>query len=236
MSSDPQVVLITGAAGGLGQVVARVFAKAGANLALTDQKPERLESLRQTIGIDSGRCLIRAADITKQSEAKALCAAVDAAFGRIDVLLNLAGGFRMASVDETSEEAWDFLINLNARSVYNLAVATVPYMKRQRRGAIVNVASRVALHGEAKLGAYAAAKAAVVRLTESMAAELLDHNVRVNCVMPSVLDTAANRQAMPDADPSKWVTPESVAEVLLFLASSAARDISGAAIPIYGRA
>jgi NAD(P)-dependent dehydrogenase (short-subunit alcohol dehydrogenase family) len=236
MSGDSQVVLITGASGGLGHVAARSFAKSGYRLALTDQKIERLESLQKSLALPADRCLIHAADITQQAEAKTLCAAIDAAFGRIDAVLSIAGGFRIASLAETSEETWDFLFNLNARTVYNLAVAVVPYLKRQRSGTIINIASRAALHGDANVGAYAASKAAVIRLTESLAAELLDSGVRVNCIMPSIIDTAANRQAMPDADPTKWVTPESIAEVLLFLASPAARDISGASIPIYGRA
>lgn len=234
--SDPQVVLITGAAGGLGQVVARAFAKSGALLALTDQKTERLEGLRQSIGIESGRCFIRAADITKQGEAKELCAAIDAAFGRIDVVLNLAGGFRMAPVAETSEDDWDFLFNLNARTVYNMAVAVVPQLRRQKRGVILNVAARTGLRGDAGVGVYSATKSAVIRLTESLAAELLESGVRVNCILPSIIDTPMNRQNMPQADPNKWVAPESLADVLLFLASSAARDISGASIPVYGRA
>lgn len=236
MSSEPQVVLITGAAGGLGQVVARAFAKSGALLALTDQKTERLEGLRQSVGIESGRCFIRAADITRQAEAKDLCAAVFAAFGRIDVVLNLAGGFRMGQVAETSEADWDFLFNLNTRSVYNMAVAVVPTLRQQKRGVIVNVAARTALRGDAGFGVYAATKSSVIRLTESLAAELLDVGVRVNCILPSIIDTPTNRQNMPQVDPNKWVAPESLAEVLLFLTSAAARDISGAAIPVYGRA
>lgn len=234
--SAGKVVLITGSSGGLGHVLARSFAAAGYTLALTDQKNEKLEALRSSLGLAADRCLIRAADITHQAEAKALCAAVDAAFGRIDVLLNVAGGFRMGPLAETSEADWDFLFNLNTRTVYNLSVAAVPYFKRQQSGSIVNIASRASIHGDANLGAYAASKAAVVRLTESLAAELLDSGIRVNCVMPSTIDTPMNRQAMPDADPKKWVTPESIAEVLLFLASPSARDISGASIPIYGRA
>lgn len=245
MDNDKErpVVLITGAAGGLGQAVARMFAAHGAALALTDANAARLATLGKELeplvapeGAGMDRIFLRAADLTHLEETKALARAVDATWGRIDVVLHLAGGFRAGRVHETPAETWEFLFSLNAQSVHHLAVAVVPIMERQRKGVIIHVASRAALHGEAGLGVYAAAKAAVMRLTESMAAELFDSGIRVNCVLPSILDTPANRKAMPDADPTKWVAPESLAQVLLFLSSQAARDISGAAIPVYGKA
>lgn len=236
VEKDPQVVLITGSTGGLGQSVARAFAATGARLFLTDRLMDRLEAQRGELGLDASRCALHVCDITRRDESQGLGAAVAAAFGRLDVAIHLAGGFKMGPVHETSEETWNFLFDLNARSVANLAAGIVPTLLKQGHGAIVHVGARPALQGAAGVGVYAASKAAVVRLTESMAAELLGKGIRVNCVLPSTIDTPANRLAMPDVDPKKWVTPDSIAEVLLFLASTAARDISGAAIPVYGRA
>jgi NAD(P)-dependent dehydrogenase (short-subunit alcohol dehydrogenase family) len=156
-------------------------------------------------------------------------------FGRIDVLCNLAGGFRMgAPVHETSDKDWDFLFNLNARTVLNMAKAVVPGMIKSGGGKIVNVGAYAAQKGAARMGAYIASKSAVIRLTETMAAELREQNINVNCVLPTIIDTPENRAAMPDADPRKWVAPQDLAAVVLFLASDAARAIHGAAIPVTG--
>jgi len=235
MNQEQEVVLITGAAGGLGPAVARAFAASGASLALCDLNAQGLIKLGQELEAGATRCLLRPTDLTRADDAKALCAEVAAAFGRIDAAVHLTGGFRASPVHETSEENWDFLFNVNTRSAYNLAAGVVPIMVKQRHGSILYVGSRAALAGPAGIGVYAAAKAALVRIAESMAAELLESGVRVNCVLPSTIDTPANRRAMPQADPGKWVSPESLAKVLRFLASPAARDISGAAIPVYGR-
>ena len=158
-----------------------------------------------------------------------------AELGRIDVLVNIAGGFRMGPVHETPAETWDLMMDLNARTVFNMAHAVVPGMIQRGGGRIINISSRGGLSGGAGIGVYAAAKAAVLRLSESMAAELREHRINVNCVLPSIIDTPQNRQAMPTADFATWVQADSLAEVIVFLASPGARDISGAAIPVYGR-
>lgn len=235
MQFDKKVVLITGAAGALGRAVVRAFADQGALLALTDANRERLALVRSELGLSPERCHIHQADLTHLEEATAFARATEQALSRIDVVVHVAGGFRMGDAHETSETDWDFLMDLNARSAFNLAHGVVPIMKKQGSGAIVHIGSRAALKGDAHTGIYAASKAALVRLSESMAAELLDSGIRVNCVLPSTIDTEANRKSMPKADPSKWVAPESIAGVILFLCSPAARDISGAAIPVYGR-
>jgi NAD(P)-dependent dehydrogenase (short-subunit alcohol dehydrogenase family) len=165
-------------------------------------------------------------------------AAVDQAigrFGRIDVLCNLAGAFRMGSpVHETSAEDWNFLVDVNARSLLNTARAVVPRMLAAGGGRIVNVGAYAAQKGAANMGAYVASKSAVIRLTEAMAAELRSHNINVNCVLPTTLDTPENRAAMPQADPRRWVAPEDLAEAIAFLASDAARAVHGAALPVTG--
>lgn len=232
-----RVVLLTGATGGLGPAVCRAFAAEGTRLALTARSRARLDALAAELALPPERLVLLPADLADPASVEALAASTVERFGRIDVLLNLAGGFYAGTpVHETPLEVWQQQFDLNARSVYLTARAVVPHMLRQGGGVIVNVSSRAALHGDARAGIYSASKAVVVRLTESMAAELRDRGVRVNCVLPSIIDTPANRQAMPRADTSRWVSPEALADVIRFLASDAARAIHGAAIPVYARA
>ena len=219
-------VMLTGAAGNLGRAVAAAFADAGANLVLLDLQGKLQESDRQ---------LFVPTDLLNVESVQA---AVDQAvqrFKRIDVLCNLAGGFRMgAPVHETSDKAWNFLFDVNARTVLHMARAVVPHMLKAGGGKIVNVGAYAAQKGAAQMGAYVAAKSAVIRLTETMAAELREKNINVNCVLPTIIDTPENRAAMPDADPKRWVAPQDLARVILFLASDAARAIHGAALPVTG--
>jgi len=156
-------------------------------------------------------------------------------FGRVDILVNTVGAFRAGlPVHETPLETWDLLFGLNLRTSLMAARAVVPVMLRQHYGKIVLVAARAAREGAANMAAYSASKAAVARLTESLAAELKGSGINANCVVPGTLDTAANRQERPDADSSKWVAPETVADVILFLASDAARGVNGASLPVLG--
>ncbi len=227
-----QTVLITGACGNLGRAVASTFAASGWSLVLLDRDQAQLTRI---YGADTERQLSLPANLL---EASAVDAAVQQAlgqFGRIDVLCNLAGGFRMGeAVHETSDATWNFLMDLNVRSVLHTARAVVPAMLAAGGGRIVNVGAGAAGKGGAHMGAYAAAKSAVARLTESMAAELREKGVHVNCVLPSIIDTPENRKDMPEADPSRWVSPQSLAGVIAFLASDAARDIHGASVPVTG--
>jgi NAD(P)-dependent dehydrogenase (short-subunit alcohol dehydrogenase family) len=137
-------------------------------------------------------------------------------------------------VHETSDKDWNFLLDLNARTVLHTARAVVPHMIAAGGGKIVNVGAYAAQKGAAQMGAYIASKSAVIRLTETMAAELRDKNINVNCVLPTIIDTPENRAAMPKADPRRWVAPEDLASVIVFLASDAARAIHGAALPVTG--
>jgi NAD(P)-dependent dehydrogenase (short-subunit alcohol dehydrogenase family) len=156
-------------------------------------------------------------------------------FGGIDVLVNIAGGFRMGeAVHETSDANWDFLFDINVRTLRNAVRAIVPQMITRGGGRIVNIGANAALKGVAGMGAYCAAKSAVIRLTESMAAELRTKNINVNCVLPTIIDTPENRAAMPKADPSLWVAPADLAGTIAFLASDEARAIHGAALPVTG--
>jgi NAD(P)-dependent dehydrogenase (short-subunit alcohol dehydrogenase family) len=216
-----RTVMLTGASGNLGRAVAAAFA--GANVVLLDIRPPDSEGTFIQTDLLDPRSVQAAADEILQR------------FGRIDVLCNLAGGFRMgAPVHETSDKDWDFLFSLNARTVLNAAKAVVPGMIKAGGGKIVNVGAYAAQKGAARMGAYIASKSAVIRLTETMAAELREQNINVNCVLPTIIDTPENRAAMPDADPRKWVAPQDLAAVILFLASDAARAIHGAALPVTG--
>jgi NAD(P)-dependent dehydrogenase (short-subunit alcohol dehydrogenase family) len=236
MNFAGQVVLITGAAGALGQVTARQFAAQGARLALTDYNAAGLAEACRDLQETHGAMLIGGVDVTASQPVHEMVEQIIKQWGQIDVLINIAGGWGGGRpVYETPVEEWDRLMNLNARSVFLVSGAVLPYMIRQNRGKIVSISARPALQGGAKSAAYSAAKSAVIRLTESMAAEVKAYAINVNCVLPSIIDTPVNRESMPDADFSKWVTPEALADVLLFLASDAARAIHGAAIPVFGR-
>jgi len=229
--ADP-IVVITGASGNLGRALAAAFASRSAQLALIDRQRDRLEA---TYGAEDARRLYIAADLTNADAVEAAAKAVADRYGRVDVLCNIAGAFRMGPpVHETSDADWNFLFDINARTILHAARAFVPRMLAGGGGKIVNVGAFAAQKGSAGMAAYVASKSAVIRLTESMSAELRDRNVNVNCVLPTTLDTPENRQAMPEADPRKWVAPEDLASVIAFLASDAARAIHGAAIPVTG--
>jgi len=232
MTFRDQTVLVTGAAGNLGRAVANAFAEQGANLILLDQSQDRLESAFGSDGVQ--RCLAPA-NLLLPEEADAAVRKGLERFERLDVVCNIAGGFRMGeAVHETSDATWNFLLDLNVRTMLNTVRAAVPHLIRQGSGKVVNVGAYAAQRGVAQMGAYCATKSAVIRLTEAMAAELRDSGINVNCVLPTVIDTPENRAAMPEADPGKWVVPEDLANVVLFLASKAARAIHGAAVPVTG--
>jgi NAD(P)-dependent dehydrogenase (short-subunit alcohol dehydrogenase family) len=233
MNTSPRrTALVTGAAGNLGRAVAAGFAAIGTRLVLFDRQGDLL---RQVFGSDSPDRLMLTPELLDRSATAAAVAKAVEEFGRIDILCNLAGGFRMGeSVHETSDATWDFLSNINVRTLLNTARADVPQMIAQGEGRIVNVASASAEHGLAQMAAYCAAKSSVIRLTESMAAELREKNINVNCVLPTVIDTPENRAAMPQAAFDRWVQPQALADVILFLASPAARSVHGAALPVVG--
>jgi NAD(P)-dependent dehydrogenase (short-subunit alcohol dehydrogenase family) len=232
MSQQTRIVMVTGACGNLGQAVASHFAQNGAALVLIDLDRQRLE---ERYGKENGRQTFAAVDLLSRSEVAAAVKAAFDQFGRIDVLCNIAGGFRMGhAVHETPEQEWNFLFDLNARSVLHAVHAVVPYMMEARYGKVLNVSANAALKGVARMGAYCASKDVVIRLTEAMAAELRDKHINVNCVLPSIIDTPENRASMPDADFAHWVTPEALAKIIGFLVSDDAAAIHGAAIPVTG--
>jgi len=231
-----KVAVISGVGGNLGRAVALRLRAENTRLVLLDINGQALEAFAREQGWPAEAVVIGAVDLTRKDEVDRFVERVAATFGAIDILVNVAGGFKMGLSYEMEERDWDFLMNLNAKSAFLLSAAVVRTMlAKGQKGRIINIAARAALAGPASLSAYSASKAAVLRLTESLAAELLEHGVTVNAVLPSTIDTPQNRQAMPNADFTKWVTPESLADVIAFLTSNGARDISGAGIPVYGR-
>ena len=216
-----QRVAVTGAAGAAGRAVADAFHTAGAAVFGID------------IVADDAPWPVFKADLTTDAGARAAVAEA----GAIDVLANIAGGFTMGdAIADTSDETWDFMLNLNARTAFNACRAAVPGMVARGGGKIVNVGARGALRGAAAMGAYIASKSVVIRLTETLADELKHQGINVNCILPSIIDTPRNRADMPKANFDDWVKPAEIAAVVLFLASPAAAAIHGAAIPVEGLA
>lgn len=228
-----RVVMVTGAAGNLGGAVARAFQTAGARLILIDRASDRLPRLFPELVDAAEHWLAASVDLLRPDAVEATVEEAVARLGRIDVLANVAGGYRAGTaVHETPFETWDFMLNLNARTAFSVSRAVIPHMLRQGSGKIINVSARAGQQGSAKMAAYSASKSAVLRLTESMSAELKGKGINVNCVLPSTIDTPQNREAMPNADYSRWVKPQAIADVIMFLASDAARAVHGAAIPV----
>ena len=230
-----KAVVITGAAGNLGRAVAQAFAAHGSHLALLDLDPAGIVG---TVGACEGQASAKAfpTDLIDRAAVERTIDAVLGEYGRIDVLANIAGGFAMGPlIQDTEDRDWDFMMDLNARSVFNTCRRVIPNMLDNGGGRIINVSARAAEQGKGRMGPYCASKAAVLTLTESLAAENKFNSINVNCILPGTIDTPQNREAMPDADFGKWVPPAALADVVMFLASDAARCVTGAAIPVYGQ-
>jgi len=221
-----QVIAITGGHGVLGRAVVEAAIADGLRVAVIDHASGQ--------SAPDGVLELGGVDLTDAASAKTAIDAVVAHFGRLDALLNIAGGFVWQTTDD-AEPAWAKMFALNLTTALNASRAALPHLKASAEGRIVNVGANAALKSAAGMGAYAASKAGVHRLTESLAEELKDTSVTVNAVLPSILDTAQNRKDMPDADPTKWVAPSDLAHVMLFLASPGSRAITGALIPVTGK-
>lgn len=225
-ASEPSHVVITGAAGALGRAVVQRFLGEGARLALIGHSDDQLADAFP--GLDNSRHLLIAADVTSESSMQAAAGQIVQAFQRVDTVVHVAGGFEMGAAVHTLERAsWDRMMNLNAWSFVAVAQAFAPSMIERKAGSMIAVTAKVAARGLASMSAYVASKSALQRLVEAMAAELSPHGIRVNSIAPSVLDTPANRQAMPDANPADWVSTEVAAQTVAFLASAAAQALHG---------
>jgi 3-oxoacyl-[acyl-carrier protein] reductase len=224
---DGKVVVVTGALGALGKVVAEIALARGARVAGIDHATSQATAAANRIELGG-------VDLTDRTQAKKAVEAVAGHFGRLDVLVNIAGGFAFEAVAEGDPKTWQRMYALNVLTALNASQAAIPHLAASSSGRIVNVGAMGALQAGAGMGPYAASKAGVHRLTEALAAEWKG-KITVNAVLPSTIDTAANRASMPRADFKKWVTPEELANVILFLASDGASAVTGALLPVSGR-
>jgi NAD(P)-dependent dehydrogenase (short-subunit alcohol dehydrogenase family) len=224
---DGKVIVITGALGALGKVVAETALARGARVAGVDHATSQSPATGTMIELGG-------VDLSDAAQAKKAIDAVAAHFGRIDALVNIAGAFAFETVAEGDPTTWQRMFALNVLTALNASRSAIPHLLASDAGRIINVGAIGALQAASGMGAYAASKSGVHRLTEALAAELKG-KITVNAVLPSVIDTAANRASMPKADFSKWVTPQELANVILFLASDEASAVTGALLPVSGR-
>lgn len=221
------IIVVTGVGGAVGSQVAACLAQAGLHVVGIDRAA--------TIAHSQGMALaIGGIDLVDEASTQGAFAHIKQAVGEIDGLVNIAGGFRWEKVEKGSADTWDLMYRMNVRTALSACRAALPLF-RSSGGSIVNIGAAAAQRAAAGMGAYAASKAGVARLTESLAEELKDRGIRVNAILPSTIDTPANRKEMPDAAFDRWVSPTSMAEVIEFLLSPASRDITGALIPVTGR-
>jgi NAD(P)-dependent dehydrogenase (short-subunit alcohol dehydrogenase family) len=237
MNFHDKIVLVTGGTGGLGREVTMAFLEAGATIAVTYRVAEEFAAVvaaAQRIG--AAPPVGVNVDVTDEQAVEKFIAELVGKHGRLDILVNTVGGYAGGTnLWEVDPRTYDKMLQLNLKAGFVLARAVVPQMIKQNRGWVVNVASKAAFDHAAGGALYAASKAAALALMDSLAAGVKPFNINVNSVLPSIIDTAANRKAMPDADYSKWPKPEGIARVILFLCSEEARVIHGAAIPVYGK-
>jgi NAD(P)-dependent dehydrogenase (short-subunit alcohol dehydrogenase family) len=228
-----QVALIAGGTGGLGRAVSAAFLNEGARVIVTYRNREEWEALRSSAGAAVERVEGHATDVTDQTAVHELVLGILAQQGRLDAMVNAVGGYAAGQkLWEMDPKILDQMLNLNLRATFMLARAVAPAMLQQGRGAIVNVASMAAVDHAAGAAAYAASKSAAVAIIDSLAADLNGTGVRANSILPSIIDTAANRKAMPNADFGKWPKPEDLARVILFLCSEDAKAVNGASIRV----
>jgi NAD(P)-dependent dehydrogenase (short-subunit alcohol dehydrogenase family) len=228
-----RVVVVTGAFGALGAAVSRAFGQTGARLALIDVSQPSAELQQQFSSAQ--HLLLGGADLANLEATRKAMAAIAMRFGGIDVLVNVAGGFRWEKLEDGEVETWDALYAMNLRSAVVACKCALPAMLERGAGRIINIGAGAAVKAGLGMGAYTASKAGVQRLTEALSEEFKDRNITVNAILPNIIDTPRNRLDMPKADFSKWVKPDQVAKVILFLASDDAAAITGAAIPVCGK-
>jgi NAD(P)-dependent dehydrogenase (short-subunit alcohol dehydrogenase family) len=232
---EGKVVLVAGGTGGLGRAVTLAFLPEGAKVVVTYRAQEEFDALKKAAGTSVSGLEGHQVDVTEEAAVRQLIEKIVGKYRRLDALVNTVGGYAGGTkLWELETKVFDQMLALNLRSGYALVRAAVRAMLKEGRGAIVNVAAKAAVDHGAGAAAYAASKSAAVALLDSLAADLKGSGVRVNTILPSIIDTEANRKAMPQADFAKWPKPEDIARVILFLSSDDAKVIHGAAIPVYG--
>lgn len=231
-----QTAIVTGASGNLGAKVVHALAREGVRLVLPYVEELKPESLLEWLDSKRIEHLAFPADVADADQVRSMAFEAQNRFGTIDILVNCVGALGKARpVEEIEPAEWDRILNLNLKSAFICSRAVLPWMKEQKRGRIVNIGARAGLRASPLYGAYAAAKAGLIRLTEVIAAENKKFDITANVIIPSVLDTPENRKAMPKDDPAKWVKPEELAKVVLFLLSDSAKAINGSTIEVPGR-
>jgi NAD(P)-dependent dehydrogenase (short-subunit alcohol dehydrogenase family) len=236
MSLQDKVVLVAGGTGGLGRSVTMAFLEAGAKVTVSYVKPEGYAALASAAEPTGGALAGAQVDVTDAQAVEKFVAEIVSREGRLDILVNTVGAYTGGvNLWEVNPREYDRMMQLNLKSGFVLARSVVPQMIQQNRGWIVNIAAKAAFDHGAGASLYAASKAAALAMMDCLAAEVKPHNINVNSVLPSIIDTAANRQAIPNADFSKWPKPEEIARVILFLCLEESRVIHGAAIPVYGK-
>ena len=229
MNLSGKVFILTGAFGALGQAVATSMIAHGARLALVGKRPDpRVEH-------PVGALVYAGVDLSQKDATGEVVEQVFERTGRIDGLVNLAGGFHREKFENGALESWESMLRVNLLTAVVSCAAVLPYLLRSESGTIINIGSLSAIKATSGMGAYAASKAGVVKLTEALADELKERGITVNAILPNVIDTPRNRADMPSADFARWVSPKAVAEIIVFLASDLARAISGATLPVAGR-
>jgi NAD(P)-dependent dehydrogenase (short-subunit alcohol dehydrogenase family) len=226
-----KVIIVAGAAGNVGTALAKLLASRGAHVVAVDTMKPRLEAVLGSLE-GSGHSGLSDYDLIDFTSSAALIAKVQSIYGRLDGVGTTVGGFAMAKLEDAGLDQWDTMFNLNVKTTWNIYRAAVPAIRQTGGGALVGIASAAGLHGSAQMAAYSATKAAVMRLTESLAEEVRSDRIRVNAVLPTTIDTPQNRDAMPQADMSHWVKPSEVAEAMAFLLSDAASGVTGALLPV----
>jgi NAD(P)-dependent dehydrogenase (short-subunit alcohol dehydrogenase family) len=222
-----KVIVVTGALGALGSVVGETAHKTGARVAGIDHAPSQMAATAERIELGG-------VDLSDAAAAKKAIDEAASHFGKLDALINIAGGFTFETIADGDIKSWHRMYAMNVLTALNACKAAIPHLLSSSAGRIINIGAMGALHAGSGMGPYAASKAGVHRLTEALAAEHKG-KITVNAVLPSTIDTAANRASMPKADFSKWVTPQELADIILFLASDAASAVTGALIPVAGR-
>lgn len=229
---DARTIVITGGFGSLGRAAAKMALAQGYQVVLADMA----EQLVGSDLADTAEVLVcGGVDISDLNQAQGVMEKAKSHFGDVSVLLNIAGGFHWASFESDQLDSWDRMHHMNVKTAIIASKAVLPHFIAQQRGSIVCVSAGAAVKGDVGIAAYAASKAGVSRFVESLAAELKERGIRVNAVAPSIIDTVPNREAMPDEDFTKWVSPEALANVMLFLASDDAEAVTGAVLPVTGR-
>jgi len=230
-----KLALVAGGTGGLGRAVSLAFLEQGWTVAVTYRRREEWNSLQSAAGASKDRLQGYGVDVTDETAVSGLIDSVAIKHGRIDALVNTVGGYAGGvRLWELDTKVFEQMLALNLRSGFMLSRAVVPVMLKQDSGSIVNVAAKAAFDHASGAAAYAASKAAAVAMMDSLAADLKGTGVRVNSILPSIIDTEANRKAMPKSDFAKWPKPEDIARVILFLCSDDAKVVHGAALPVYG--